>query len=136
MAKSPVEIVENSPAYYQSIRNKKRIEVLEQFNNQGMILLRKESKWNHPKTPKPQGFYLYIGVHLMRRSGRSSPLTTRVVSSRLFLAVGKTQRRRQCGGGGRGIYLDEKGCWFFTCVSGDLGWFSEMELGMIRPLLP
>ena len=50
LAKSPVEIVENSPAYYQSIRNKKRIEVLEQFNNQGMILLRKESKWNHPKT--------------------------------------------------------------------------------------
>ena len=43
-----------------------------------------ETAWNHLKTPKPQGFYLYIGVHLMRRSGRSSPLTTRVVSSRLF----------------------------------------------------
>ena len=50
MAKSPVEIVENSPAYYQSIRNKKRIEVLEQFNNQGMLLFRKESKWSHSHT--------------------------------------------------------------------------------------
>ena len=33
LAKSPVEIVANSPAFYQSMRNKKRLAVLEQFND-------------------------------------------------------------------------------------------------------
>ena len=32
LAKSPMEIVANSPAYHQSMRNKKRLAVLEQFN--------------------------------------------------------------------------------------------------------
>ena len=35
LGQSPIEIVANSPAYYQSMRNKKRLAVLEQFNNQG-----------------------------------------------------------------------------------------------------
>ena len=32
LPKSPMEIVANSPAYHQSMRNKKRLAVLEQFN--------------------------------------------------------------------------------------------------------
>ena len=45
LPKSPMEIVANSPAYHQSMRNKKRLAVLEQFNgypqynNQGNINL-------------------------------------------------------------------------------------------------